>query len=91
MDVPGGARIVQPSDPQGSFFALHQQPAQSLLRELLAVPLVRVVPSIRRSDTIILMGVCAAAAGICLLATRNGGPSLTGPERAVACGPGGRS
>jgi len=28
MDVPGGARIVQPSDPQGSFFALHQQPAQ---------------------------------------------------------------
>jgi len=28
MDVPGGARIAQLSDPQGAFFALHQQPAQ---------------------------------------------------------------
>jgi predicted enzyme related to lactoylglutathione lyase len=26
MDVPGGARIAQLTDPQGAFFALHEEP-----------------------------------------------------------------
>jgi len=29
MDVPGGGRIAQPTDPQGAAFALHQAPKKA--------------------------------------------------------------